>query len=821
MAKLTGPNGKVYDFPDENAPAAAQQGFRPSTPEEISRSEIGGAVGQATSAALGAARAATMGGSDQALTEFGVKPETLKDYRDINPTASTSGEVGGTLASLLVAPEVSGPGLAAKAGNAASKLVKGGGFLSKLAGKALGGAVEGGIYGLGQFVSEDAIDNHPLTAQKLLASMAGGALVNGGLSGAGFAVGSGLKKGGSKLVQYVGGGGLKSALEDFAEKTVVSQYGIKSDLKKWGVINDINEIGRYGLNRKVSLPGGGVEPLFKMGDKADNVFAKAQIVSEEEGAKIGAALTQVDAAVQPGSFHFDTGALRAKVEADILAPLRKDPFMAPTVKAIEDAFDGPGGFQNQAYTFEEAWATQSRLRRKLGALVTASDSPIIEAKDDLRRLMRDEIIEQAETLVPGAKDALKQASRDYRSAQNIERIAESQMLREQGNRGIGMSSHQIGQAVGLAGAALTGSPFGMLAGVGAAVANQTLLERGGTIAAVAADRFAKSGAIPRMAKGLHTLFNSQLTSNPAFGGAFRAMLTRAAAKGAGELLATHVQLAKTQPDYLGAVGMPDEDPASVNDFAVKADQMDGLHAAVEAQDAKIDQAIGRFLGQQPGAAPALARGDRRGSFKQDSDRLARMAADPASLMEELVPHELAAAAPALAAMVGADAMKATQFLHAVAPKNPNPEPMKALGDDDWEPSDRELERFGRYVDAVERPDLVLAELKTGEVTPEGVEAFRVVYPELLSDIQARMMSRLAAYDKPLTYKQKAALSTLFGTPMGGAGDPDRVALIQEAHATTMSAQEQSGPKQQSGNREVSVAKNLATQTQRIEERGQA
>lgn len=130
-------------------------------------------------AAAGVARGATLGLSDVALTSTGVvEDETLRGLEEFNEYASAGGEVVGVAAPAIFSGGAYAPaGIASRvATRAAAKLTT-----NAVGRTALAGAIEGGFFGAGQAVSEDALGQAPLTAQKLVADVGTNALL--GLGG--------------------------------------------------------------------------------------------------------------------------------------------------------------------------------------------------------------------------------------------------------------------------------------------------------------------------------------------------------------------------------------------------------------------------------------------------------------------------------------------------------------------------------------------------------------------------------------------------------------------------------------------------------------
>lgn len=224
--KVLNPYGEPETVDPSELHSALQMGYRIPTPEEVqefqTQQKYGeGLVNPLKAAAAGAARGATFGLSDQALTKTGlVDPQTLAGLKEANPIASTTGEVGGVLG-MALAPEfglagAAGEGAEAAAGasrllnpvkavselgsaatDAASPLAErvagaianpdahaiANRMLQKGVAHGLGSAVEGAAYGLGQSVSEEALGDPDALGEKLLSNVGLSALFAGGMGG--------------------------------------------------------------------------------------------------------------------------------------------------------------------------------------------------------------------------------------------------------------------------------------------------------------------------------------------------------------------------------------------------------------------------------------------------------------------------------------------------------------------------------------------------------------------------------------------------------------------------------------------------------------
>lgn len=173
--RKTGERGLV---PRDKVDVWASAGYEMESPEEtqnvVLEREYGDSPGQA--ALEGAARGLTFGLSDLTLGQL--DEEGFRERRARNEGAAIAGEVGGAVlgAGVGLGGAVTGIGKAAQAATAA----KGGGGLLAAGAR---GATEGAFYGAGQGLSEAALSEDPLTAERVLSGMASGALFGGAVGG--------------------------------------------------------------------------------------------------------------------------------------------------------------------------------------------------------------------------------------------------------------------------------------------------------------------------------------------------------------------------------------------------------------------------------------------------------------------------------------------------------------------------------------------------------------------------------------------------------------------------------------------------------------
>ncbi len=213
MAKrilVKSPSGEIGDVDLSEYKDALQSGYEPLSPGEVKEQKLqeqyGEGAGNELRAALeGAARGLSIGTSDAILQAFGADQEGLRERKERNPISAGVGEVAGIAAPLAVSALAgpAGPGAVAAsvaartpvgllargtlaAGEAGAAAIQGtrvANILGRAAAPAIGSAIEGAAYGLGQSVSEEALGEPGLNAERLLQNVGLGGLFGGALGG--------------------------------------------------------------------------------------------------------------------------------------------------------------------------------------------------------------------------------------------------------------------------------------------------------------------------------------------------------------------------------------------------------------------------------------------------------------------------------------------------------------------------------------------------------------------------------------------------------------------------------------------------------------
>lgn len=199
--------GQVSAVPQEKAAAYIAQGFRPETDEEATErttaetfhAEHGGIAGGVGSALAGGLSGLTLGLSDQAIAGLG-GGRVLRHMEAEHPYATGAATVGGALLPAIFSGGATAgesaaglgarilartpAGLAQRVGRAVGGLGEGAGIVGRMAAGTAGAAAEGSLYGGGQYLTETALEDKPLSAAGFVAGMGHGALFAAPIGGA-------------------------------------------------------------------------------------------------------------------------------------------------------------------------------------------------------------------------------------------------------------------------------------------------------------------------------------------------------------------------------------------------------------------------------------------------------------------------------------------------------------------------------------------------------------------------------------------------------------------------------------------------------------
>lgn len=717
--------------------------------------EFGGVGGQLGTVAAGAARGASLGLSDAALTGLGlVDARTLAGQQEANPLLSGGSEVLGMLGAVAASGGTGGAARAAGGGllrrgavgaldvataptravmalgrgvEAGGAALLGEGTAARIATSAAQGLVEGSLFGVGQAVSEASVKDVPLTAERIMAAAGHGALLGGGLGAGTTALGAMLRGTASKLgdvgTSILGrsevqaaelGGELAASTVPKAETTLnsmVDRYGREQAIKSSGAnLRQIEKLQEMGQDIEQRV-------IKKLLDEAPEAMGKkaGALLNATEKAAAAERIVQKDGE-RIGSMIDDLSRTGAKADVEALVAQQRTKVASEVATAVSpDATREAARFTEWLDTIEHKvgkaaggdvkalWEARRELRKDIDwkKPLDAGDR-YNNWKRELYKSMGNEI-EAAGTragpeLGPDFAARWTNANRDYRASLWLEEATAKGAGREGANRVLGLSE-QLGVLGGLAQGGVAALPMA----VGGAVVQHLVKRYGSDVAA----RIARAA-----------------TTGEAVGALDRAMEAIA-----GERVAS----------LIGAGGR-----------AVK-----GLPEAVPGVALAVDKATRR---EQP--AEALPTGQLAVRFRERRDELTTSLAT-VSQRAQAATVGLDDVAPGLARAVQDRVQAASDFLASKLPKvvqRPSAQPHLER---ERLPSDSEMATYLRYERAVSDPLSVLDDAKKGRLRKEGAEALRAVYPTLYQALSAQTMTAVSEKKDRLTYQQRVQLSMLF------------------------------------------------------------
>ena len=711
---------------------------------------IGGGQGLAWQQAV--ARGGTAGLSDLATKEaaeaYGGKDLAQKalalsdDAKTGYSTTSGLGEAAGTIASIAATAGMGGGG-----GNAA-RLLKFGtpaglsgalggvaeGGLSRVIGTRLGegiigkalttgitmggrGAVEGAFMSGVQQANEDLLRDRDLSAEKILAASAHGALI-GGASGFGLgAGGSLLGSAGRGIARSFASSGttaegalsrvagtaddallraesaaakaesaatkigerIEQRLPEYQNEALMrSLGGTKNDVKKLALklhVPDAEEVAQK-MGGWMASKG-----IVAAGDNSSNILAKITAGIDESGARIGATLDQSTARVK----LYDM----AKSVKEIADEAGKS---AGSVKHASAAYrqfeDVVQAVKNAGQMAEDGTVSVADLARQRQSIApNLYDKATASVQRKIEQQVERSIESHIETALSKSDGAdilaaYKSAKTDYQMGKLAETMAEHGTRRDIGNMLGGGLTGTIGSA---AMAAITGTP---LAAIPAAVGFGLLRTRGMSTAAAALGNVSQLGIL----KGI----------------------------------------TQTMDELVGRASKGIVSPAKV-----------------------ASRSIGPKVSQVEQATKSIA-------------ALSKVQANPTGFAERIAQHTepMRAVSPELASSYTESATRAIAYLAGKMPERlPANDPINPNAQRTLTTTD--AIKFNRSVEAVTNPKAVLDEMAKGVVIPEHVEAIRSVYPSLFRQMQQSVLEQVAeasAKGRPISFNARIRLGTVLDAP---------------------------------------------------------
>lgn len=701
--------------------------------------------------AEGLARGATFGLSDAIAVGLGADEENMRNRRNVNSTIAFATELTGAAAPALLSGGTGG--LAAASRLAPSAMLAGrasaiGKGLGGLRGAVVAGGLEGAVFGAGQGVSTLALQDEKLTAEAAFSQIGMGALYGGALGGAFGGAGVGLERAGagvatltnkvkSKLVSKASpflsaatkeGKKLRSSLvsqadeiDDLITRVIAkaddrAQTGFKfaadDDLAK-EAFNTLRKTKSDSLEYALAATGNKATPAIqKTAKKVSDIEQKIEkLLASKSGAiDFSRASSLGQKKLGQLSKHFDDYQTQvsklAEVTGSPAASIPIKPVSASLLQKIDGAAELSLAAKSARTEFQE-------LTGKKGIAGIFDQSPE-DAMKSLAALNRSNTasIELAQKI--GGKDATK-------LAESV--IGYSSVVAGASKKAGGLPPvAEMAVAFGIEEALIPDLP-GPLDDVLKLYLATKMVGKFGDAGGLAQKALGKlgdklpGGRAVQVARGMASDTSGRLAS--ATGESIQ-RIQKGLIK---SLKAGNRALKRSAPlttQVLNSVSFAENgDKKSTTPHAAFAARASELSQAVSnpaATAAKIDQRLGLIRATNPAVADSML----------------------------------------------SQAQATLTFLHSKLPKDPGT--LQNYGKSRWRPTERDVEKFARYVEASKGPAAIVERFGDGRMTREDAEVLRELHPGHFAKVQEHVMDNLEDFQKNNNYRQRIQTSVLLGIP---------------------------------------------------------
>lgn len=760
--------GQLGTVPADQAEEAERQGFTRVTDDEYRKAglekDYGGIGGMAKATGEGALRGLSFGLSDVAATQLGGE-ETRKAMaarKELFPVASTVGEVGGTIAPLVLS---GGSGAVAKGAGVVGALPRGAAALGGLAERgaahvvgegatsllgrvaqkaipmAAAGAVEGSLYGGGQAISEAALGDEDLTAEKVLAAMGHGAIVGGVAGGALGAASAGGKYALDKLGES---GSVKDFFKNFAEERTAKALGARgSDLKRLGATPAQAEARMHQMSRDVldfKFEDG--SKLLNATDTADSLAPKVTAAKQATVKRLDDVVDKIEqagagnAAVRP-----DMDTFWKRLDAEVFEPAGKSPLSSVYDRGMDVAKELDGirtmWGQGKQFTFKEL----RDIRKQLDTVIypaKGGPAPVHARELEKARGILEDVIEQsADRAANAAGDPLLASEyatqkRIYGSLREAERITGRGALQDLGNRVISPSDYGAGLTGALAGAASGRGGLGSaLQGTMLGAAHKLAREHSSAILARGADALSNIKALSdavdaKVVSGVRSVLEGG--KKTAAGAATRATVEQA------------IPVRKVPLAAVVALPRHAAFEQSAREVAMQRNDVDyGVRRATE------------MVGPIDRSAPKLA----ARITDKHQQRLARL--------DATIPQAIGT--------------------KSIMPQFDKPRYAEA-----------DVHQWMRQRAIIEDPLSVFDRMHDGTITKSDVDALQATSPKLLEHIRSEFLQQMTSLKDPPSYQKKVRLSIVLGVEADETMAPQFMQMVAGAYAAAAKSDDKPQPK---------------------------
>lgn len=761
--------GKVHALDAEEARslvASAPSSWALETPEEAAgatiaaqvKSDYSGPLDKASALAGKGLSAITLGGSDAAFAALGGDVEGYRRQLEANPGYATAGDVGGVALSTLATGGTSllaktPAGAASRLGSFLARTAPEAGAATKIGRAALGAGAEGALQSVGQGVSDLALDDDPVTLDRIAGELSSRALLGGGtgaLGGAAFgtfehALGAARKR-------------LAATVEDAAEVG-------------GAIPDDIASLDGKGLRAAREAELASID--------AARVPQRASVAQDIEAFREQMKVDQPWVAVATGSKEARVEAAKAAKRA-VAAAKRAELAAADEIAA---AIDGP-------------LTAQAREARALAEQATAAyDDAVAMSKARSPRWMReggkttfkpdkilDNVLDDPKALSGAAgTPAFESRARRVQEALRVQEAAFEKILAHSDELKVIHALDRTGRRA----AALEKIP-------GALEQNRALQSRiESLVSAPASKRL--SAIDDAIAQG-----PAKMTLRQKIGGALAFGAVTSAASG------LDLPGSGTIAPILGAAagsavagrlgGALSKSVAASRERSIRA--VDALMTGSRIARKIAPPLSSRILAETrfaPDEEPARPTAKPRtltlaDHFDARSNEMARLVVPGPDGKPTVPPHvrqRIAAQLRPIAASGPQGPLLADRMeTHAVArilfldSKRPRP---TQIGMTRIPPSEMQMRAWARYIAAADDPGGVEERLADGTVTREDRETMKALYPDRMAEIVRMTVERLGQLRGTLPYQKRLALSIFTGVPVDASTDPRILAQLQSTY----------------------------------------
>lgn len=858
------PYGEYGTVPQDQLGEALKVGYVVPSNEEITghNNHIQYGTGFANTAkafGAGALRGGSFGLSDEALTGSGAAhPETLKQLKEQNPIASTLGEVTGIGASALLAPEVSPVGLVGKLGSgiaeAATPVIGEGAslagrILAKAPAAALGSAVEGGLYGAGQAVTENALGDTDLNAQKVLAHVGMGALLGG-------AFGAGLK--GLEL-------GLPETVESAQKSLTKFNDYLKGD-------TGVGPLGRAYAQTSSFVSGKPYEQILEgirnRGSLIENPETRQAMASEFSG-NLSEHFDQLKNAVKvankdirpqeidnllkdvPAQAPKDTMINTVSEMRNMAQKMRDEPdlYSAYYPRTLESIADRIGPKVTADSTASDIYKELNSLKQRLdqdipyGKMVSPADQLAVREVKTLRGAIKDTLESQELWGEAGARQAaFNDAQREFQQLTGGVNSAFKKHFLEKTSTAGGSLAYKISPTKVATFLKQTNSINGEVKAQALSdfidTSHKLLNEIESTYKSTPASASFNKQDISRLIDKSKSVMSenvkqAELAKNLGYlgGGAHNSYLGEHAAIGFGlhnPVLGAGIEafslarnpalaiqrLSKIEKMVNKTTNLINKSTSALFKTGVKvSDEYTGYLAGV-----KVSDEYAGYLGAKLGQPSKEEHADVVKTVNE-------FASNPEKFINHLdeVTRSSFEAAPKITGSMHQAVSTAIGFLSSKIPRDPN---LKMLSQK-YEPSKAEIDLFNRYYTVVEDPLSIMNQVKYGTLTKQSMEALTTVYPKLYDELKANILDHLTTHiakeKAPLPYQLKLSLGMFLGEDLDNSTSAQSILSSQMAlqQAPQNRAQNQANTQarvSQTGLSKLQRSEGLMTPQQRTSQR---